>query len=137
MWYLKWYTVCIRIRLGIYGQIYPFTFRSSHGLCPREGKGVYLTVYPLSCFNTETVCCSTAICSKECSKAQYSTVDFSAALRPHEVGAKTVGGQKYVKQKSSAYRRPFNLFKVYIWPMEDNLWIMHATAHVTHRKQRD
>ena len=32
----KWYTVRIRTWLGIYGQIYPFAFRSSLGLCPLE-----------------------------------------------------------------------------------------------------
>ena len=33
---LKWYTVPIRTWLGIHGQIYPFAFRSSLGLSPRE-----------------------------------------------------------------------------------------------------
>ena len=33
---IKWYTVRIRTQLGIYGQIYPFAFRSSLGLCPWE-----------------------------------------------------------------------------------------------------
>ena len=32
----KWYTVRIRTWLEMYGQIYPFTFRLSIGLCPRE-----------------------------------------------------------------------------------------------------
>ena len=36
LWLLKWYTVRIRTQLGIYGQIYPFAFRSSLGLRPRE-----------------------------------------------------------------------------------------------------
>ena len=54
LWLLKWYA---RTQLGIYGQIYPFVFRSSLGLCPREllqAKGVYLTVYPSSCPNTDS-----------------------------------------------------------------------------------
>ena len=33
---LKWYNVCIRTRVGIYGQIYPSAFRSSQGLRPWE-----------------------------------------------------------------------------------------------------
>ena len=36
LWLLKWYTVRIRTRLGIYGQIYPFAFRGSLELRPRE-----------------------------------------------------------------------------------------------------
>ena len=33
---VKWYTVRTRTRLGIYGQIYPFAFRSSRGRSPLE-----------------------------------------------------------------------------------------------------
>ena len=36
LWLLKWYTVCIRTGLRIYGQIYPFAIRSSLGLRPWE-----------------------------------------------------------------------------------------------------
>ena len=35
-WLFKWYNVHIRTQLGIYGQIEPFSFRSSLGLCPLE-----------------------------------------------------------------------------------------------------
>ena len=33
---VKWYTVCIRTRVGMFGQIYPFGFKSSLGLWPWE-----------------------------------------------------------------------------------------------------
>ena len=45
------YTVRFRTQLGIYGQIYPFAFRSSLGLCPREllqTKGIFDRIYLLS-----------------------------------------------------------------------------------------
>ena len=50
-WLLKWYTVCIRTWLGIYGQIYTFAFSSFLGLLPREllhAKGyIWLYIPPL------------------------------------------------------------------------------------------
>ena len=54
---VKIYTVCIRTQLGIYGQMYPFAFRSSIGLPlgTPSGEGIYLTVYPLSRLNTDTI----------------------------------------------------------------------------------
>ena len=52
-----WYCIRIRTRWGIYGQIYPFTWRSSESKAEGtpEGKGVWLTVYSELSPNTDSI----------------------------------------------------------------------------------
>ena len=55
----KLYTLCIRTQLGIYGQLYPFLrlweFPLALPFVTASEKGLYLTVYPLSRPNMDTV----------------------------------------------------------------------------------
>ena len=67
---VKWFTVRIRAQLGIYGQIYPFPFRSFLGLCPREllqAKGfIWSYIPPLVLIRIQY------------NTAQYSTIQYNS-----------------------------------------------------------